>query len=103
MAICARKLIVDPSLTRWYHCVKRRVRRGFLLGEGPLDRKDLSGIGCQLSVVSCKTQCRRRFQQLNADHCPLSKPRCQLSVVRTSTARTCTNLCRLGRWVFGAG
>ena len=39
MAI-ARKLLVDPSLTRWYHCVTRCVRRAFLLGEGPLDRKE---------------------------------------------------------------
>jgi hypothetical protein len=39
MAI-ARAKIVDPSLTRWYHCVTRCVRRAFLLGEGPDDRKE---------------------------------------------------------------
>jgi REP element-mobilizing transposase RayT len=38
MAI-ARRLLVDPSVTRWYHCVTRCVRRAFLLGEGPDDRK----------------------------------------------------------------
>jgi hypothetical protein len=33
MAI-ARVQLVDVSLTRWYHCVTRSVRRAFLLGEG---------------------------------------------------------------------
>jgi len=35
----ARAQQVDPSVTRWYHCVTRCVRRAFLLGEGPTDRK----------------------------------------------------------------
>jgi REP element-mobilizing transposase RayT len=39
MAI-ARKHLVDPSVTRWYHCVTRCVRRALLLGEGPHDRKE---------------------------------------------------------------
>ena len=30
----ARGRLVDPSVTRWYHCVTRCVRRAFLLGEG---------------------------------------------------------------------
>jgi len=34
----ARAHLVDPAVTRWYHCVTRCVRRAFLLGEGP-DRK----------------------------------------------------------------
>jgi hypothetical protein len=38
MAI-ARAQLVDVSLTRWYHCVTRCVRRAFLLGEGDHNRK----------------------------------------------------------------
>ncbi len=36
----ARAHLVDPSVTRWYHCISRCVRRAFLLGEGQLDRKE---------------------------------------------------------------
>ena len=35
----ARARLVDPTLTRWYHCITRCVRRAFLLGEGGFDRK----------------------------------------------------------------
>ena len=35
----ARAHLVDPTVSRWYHCVTRCVRRAFLLGEGPDDRK----------------------------------------------------------------
>jgi REP element-mobilizing transposase RayT len=38
MAI-ARAHRVDFSVTRWYHCITRCVRRAFLLGEGEGDRK----------------------------------------------------------------
>jgi REP element-mobilizing transposase RayT len=34
-----RAHLVDPAVSRWYHCVTRCVRRAFLLGEGPNDRK----------------------------------------------------------------
>ncbi|MGO9598050.1 MAG: transposase [Isosphaeraceae bacterium] len=34
----ARAHLVDPAVTRWYHCITRCVRRAFLLGEYP-DRK----------------------------------------------------------------
>jgi hypothetical protein len=30
----ARAHLIDPSVTRWYHCITRCVRRAFLLGEG---------------------------------------------------------------------
>ena len=36
----ARAQLVDVAMTRWYHCVTRCVRRAFLLGEGPVDRKE---------------------------------------------------------------
>ena len=36
----ARAQLVDTSLTRWYHCVTRCVRRAFLLGEGDYNRKE---------------------------------------------------------------
>jgi hypothetical protein len=36
----ARAHLVDPSVSRWYHCVTRCVRRAFLLSEGPNDRKE---------------------------------------------------------------
>jgi REP element-mobilizing transposase RayT len=35
----ARSHLVDVSITRWYHCITRCVRRALLLGEGPADRK----------------------------------------------------------------
>ncbi len=34
----ARAHLVDPAVTRWYHCVTRCVRRAFLLGEGMRSR-----------------------------------------------------------------
>jgi len=36
----ARVHLVDVSVTRWYHCVTRCVRRALLLGEGPSNRKE---------------------------------------------------------------
>src|SRR6266478_30917 len=35
----ARAHLVEPAVTRWYHCVTRCVRRAFLLGEEHQDRK----------------------------------------------------------------
>jgi len=35
----ARKLLVDPQVTRYYHCISRCVRRAFLCGEGFEHRK----------------------------------------------------------------
>jgi hypothetical protein len=37
----ARAHLVDPAVTRWYHCITRCVRRASLLGEGEgtADRK----------------------------------------------------------------
>lgn len=35
----ARKELVDVSVTRWYHCISKCVRGGFLMGDGFEDRK----------------------------------------------------------------
>jgi hypothetical protein len=35
----ARAHLVDPSVSSWYHCVTRCVRRAFLLGDEQQDRK----------------------------------------------------------------
>jgi hypothetical protein len=35
----ARAHPVDFSVTRWYHCITRCVRRAFMLGEGESDRR----------------------------------------------------------------
>ena len=39
MAI-ARAKLVDLTVTRWYHCVSRCVRKAFLLGEGEHSRQE---------------------------------------------------------------
>jgi hypothetical protein len=35
----ARQEIVDPTVTRWYHCISRCVRGGYLMGDGLENRK----------------------------------------------------------------
>jgi len=49
----ARKNLVDTSLTRWYHCISRCVRRANLLGEGA-------------QVGARKAWLERRLQELDA-------------------------------------
>jgi hypothetical protein len=36
----ARAHLVNPAVTRWYHCVTRCVRRASLLSEGPVNRRE---------------------------------------------------------------
>ena len=45
----ARSQLVDPAVTRWYHCVTRCVRRAFLLGEAKARKTANSG-----SNIDCK-------------------------------------------------
>ena len=35
----ARRRLVDPAVTRWYHCISRCVRRAYLLGEDGLTNR----------------------------------------------------------------
>ena len=41
----ARAHLVDVSVTRWYHCITRCVRRAFLLGEAPIIARNGSNAG----------------------------------------------------------
>ena len=40
MARSSALQLVDVTLTRWYHCITRCVRRAFLLGEGDHNRRE---------------------------------------------------------------
>ena len=51
----ARAHLVDPSVTRWYHCVTRCVRRGrkrVRAGRRNGERHNSWWIGCSLSSLS---------------------------------------------------
>ena len=47
----ARRELVDPTMTRWYHCMSRCVRRAFLLGEGDDNRRLWLERGKELAEV----------------------------------------------------
>ena len=49
-----RAHLVDPALTRWYHCVTRCVRRAFLLSEGSSTAENGSNSGCKNLRVSSR-------------------------------------------------
>ncbi len=61
----ARAHLVDPAVTRWYHCVTRCVRRAFLLGEGMHDRKSwIAG------VIRCRFIFSGKNDELTPDFPP---------------------------------
>jgi hypothetical protein len=48
----ARAHLIDPSMTRWYHCVTRCVRRAYLLrttGTKAMQRRFCAGVQRTLS------------------------------------------------------
>jgi hypothetical protein len=53
MAI-ARRQLVDVSVSRWYHCMTRCVRRAFLLGEGLSNRKQWVEDGLEYARWTCR-------------------------------------------------
>ena len=48
----ARKELVDVSVTRWYYCITRGVRRAFLLGDGLRMPTGRSCLASSLILVS---------------------------------------------------
>jgi len=73
----ARAHLVDPAVTRWYHCVTRCVRRAFLLGEGMHDRK---------SWIAGVIRCRFIFSGKNDE----LTPDFRISPPAAGAARACT-------------
>ena len=67
----ARAHLVDVSVTRWYHCITRCVRRAFLLGEEPIiarygSKNDCRNLrkssrsrsaGSRCSIIICTCSC----------------------------------------------
>jgi hypothetical protein len=84
----ARAHLVDVSVTRWYHCVTRCVRRALLLGEAPWNRKQWIE---RQARRTCENLCRRLQRVLSA----WTGPR------RRSWARSAPE--RLHRDRFGSG
>jgi hypothetical protein len=75
----ARAHLVDPAVSRWYHCVTRCVGRAFLLGDEHQDRK---------------TWIESRLQELSGWVRP--KLRSGTARVRVEASRSTTAITRTG-------
>jgi hypothetical protein len=71
----ARKLLVDVSVTRWYHCVARWARDAFLLGGGRKDKALPTGRVRSVAVRATDDHCRTllparagRVREANKDY-----------------------------------
>jgi hypothetical protein len=104
----ARAHLIDPAVTRWYHCITRCVRRAFLLGEGPDNRdrklwieKRLAELAQIFSVavggfsvmdnhlhvlVRLDPEVAGGWSDEEFVRCPASMPRCPWSVVTKENA-----------------
>ena len=83
----ARAHLIDPSLTRWYHCVTRCVRRAYLLGNEEHNRKEW--IESRLEeLANCFAVAVGGFSVMN-NYWVASLPRAKRSCRRSPNACTC--------------
>ncbi len=71
----ARARLVDPTVTRWYHCITRYVRRPFLLGEGPNDRESLDREAARSPTTQRSGTIGSCPEALQADSIEVGRPR----------------------------
>ncbi len=69
----ARAHLVDPAVSRWYHCITRCVRRAFLLGEGPNDRKARQRLQSLSWFMKGLTRQGRKSEIRNKSKVPMAK------------------------------
>jgi hypothetical protein len=72
-----RRQLVDASVTRYYHCISRCVRRAFLRGEGETHRK--AWIDNQCRDTARVARCRAQLQDLGGFMKALKEPLARLA------------------------